>query len=489
MQVTETNSEGLKRAYTVIISAADIAEKVEGRLQELGGKVNVPGFRPGKVPLTILKQRFGTSVRGEVLERAVNDASQQAIAERGLRPAVQPKIEIVSAEEGGDLEYAMEIEVLPDIEPMDFATMELERIRIAVGEDEIKSALGRIAESQKSTAPLEEARKTQNGDVVVLDFAGTVDGEAMPGMAGEGHHLELGTNSFIPGFEEQLIGRDAGEACEVKVTFPESYGNDKLAGKEAIFACTVKEILQAVSAEVDDTLAKAVGLEDLKTLKEKVSEQIGEEHNRMTRDRMKREMLDILAEKHDFQIPEAMANIEFETIWRQIEKDRERGVVDPDDEGKEDEALKAEYREIAERRVRLGLLLSEVGRRNEIQVSQDEMKGALMREAQRYPGKEQDVFKFYQENEEAMAHLRGPLFEEKVIDFIAELAKVKEREVTFDELKAEMEEAEKAEEGEKKKPAKKAASKSGAKKKAAAKTSKAKKDEADAAGEVAEDKA
>jgi trigger factor len=204
-------------------------------------------------------------------------------------------------------------------------------------------------------------------------------------------------------------------------------------------------------------------------------------------------MLDILAEKHDFQIPEAMANIEFETIWKQVEKDRERGVVDPDDEGKEDEALRAEYREIAERRVRLGLLLSEVGRRNEIQVSQDEMKGALMREAQRYPGKEQDVFKYYQENEEAMAHLRGPLFEEKVIDFIAELAKVKEREVTFDELKAEMEEAEKAEEGEKKKPAKKAASKSGAKKKAAAKTSKAKKDEADdeadAAGEVAEDKA
>jgi trigger factor len=336
---------------------------------------------------------------------------------------------------------------------------------------------------------LEEARKTQNGDVVVLDFAGTVDGEAMPGMAGEGHHLELGTNSFIPGFEEQLIGRDAGEACEVKVTFPENYGNEKLAGKEAIFACTVKEILQAVSAEVDDTLAKAVGLEDLKTLKEKVSEQIGEEHNRMTRDRMKREMLDILAEKHDFQIPEAMANIEFETIWKQVEKDRERGVVDPDDEGKEDEALKTEYREIAERRVRLGLLLSEVGRRNEIEVSQDEMKGALMREAQRYPGKEQDVFKYYQENEEAMAHLRGPLFEEKVIDFIAELAKVKEREVTFDELKAEMEEAEKAEEGEKKKPAKKAASKSGAKKKAAAKTSKAKKDEADAAGEVAEDKA
>jgi len=439
MQVTEKSAEGLKRSYKVIIPAADIADKVEGRLEELSGKINVPGFRPGKVPLKILKQRYGDSVRGEVLERAVNDASQQAISERGLRPAVQPKIEIVSAEAGGDLEYDIEVEVLPDIEPMDFSVMELERLNVPVEDEEVESALSRIAQSQKRTEPLKEPRKSQAGDVVVLDFAGTVDGEALPGMAGEGHHLELGSNSFIPGFEDQLVGMDAGEERKVTVTFPENYGNEKLSGKEAVFDCTVKEILEAIPAEIDDKLAESVGLKDLAELKEKVREQIGEEHNRMTRDRMKRQMLDILAEKHDFQIPESMADMEFATIWRQVEQDRQRGVVDPDDEGKEEDDLKAEYRTIAERRVRLGLLLSEVGRRNELEVSQDELNQALVREARRYPGQEQQVFKFYQENAEAMAHLRGPLFEEKVIDFIAELAKVSERAVSLDELKAELE--------------------------------------------------
>lgn len=439
MQVTEKSAEGLKRAYKVIISASDIAGKIDGRLEELSGKINVPGFRPGKVPMKILKQRYGASVRGEVLERAVNEASEQAITERGLRPAVQPKIEIVSAEEGADLEYDIELEVLPDFEPMDFSAMELERLKVPVTDQEVDEALKRIAESQKRTEPLAEPRKAEDGDVVVLDFAGTVDGEALPGMAGEGHHLELGSNSFIPGFESQLVGADAGEARTVTVTFPENYGNEQLSGKEAVFECTVKEVLQAVPAEIDDKLAEAVGLKDLAELKEKVSEQIDEEHNRMTRDRMKRHMLDILSEKHDFEIPESMSKIEFDTIWRQVEQDRERGVVDPDDEGKDEEALKAEYQTIADRRVRLGLLLSEVGRRNELEVSQDELNGALVREARRFPGQEQQVFQYYQENEGAMAQLRGPLFEEKVIDFIAELAQVTEREVSLDDLKAELE--------------------------------------------------
>lgn len=443
MQVTEKSAEGLKRSYKVIISAADIAEKVEARLEEISGKVNVPGFRPGKVPLTILKQRYGESVRGEVLERAVNEASEQAISERGLRPAVQPKVEVISAEDGGDLEYDIDLEVLPDIEHMDFSTIELERMKVPVEDEEVDSALTRIAESQKRTEPLADPRKSEEGDVVVIDFAGTVDGEALPGMAGEDHHLELGSNSFIPGFEPQLVGADAGEARTVTVTFPEEYGNDKLAGKEAVFECTVKEILQAVPADIDDKLAEAVGLKDLAELKEKVREQIGEEHNRMARDRMKRKMLDILSENHDFEIPESMSKIEFDTIWRQVEQDRERGVVDPDDEGKDEEALKTEYQTIAERRVRLGLLLSEVGRRNEIEVTQDELNNALVSEARRYPGQEQQVFKYYQENEGAMAQLRGPIFEEKVIDYIAELAQVTERDVSLDDLKAEFE----AEEG------------------------------------------
>lgn len=466
MQVTEKNADGLKREFKVVIAADDLKEKVEGRLQELGGQVKLPGFRPGKVPLNILKQRFGTSVMGEVLERAVNDSSTQAMNERGLRPAVAPKIEIVSFDEGKDLEYSMELELLPDIEPMDFAKLELEKVKIGVPDKEVEEALERVASNQKTTQPLAKPRKAKTGDVLVLDFKGTVHGEAHPGMSAEDHHLELGTNSFIAGFEDQLVGIAVGETREVKVTFPEEYANEKLSGQPAVFECTIKDILESVPMPIDDALAVSLGEENLEAVRDKIRTQIAGDYENLARSRSKRLLLDKLADGHDFPVPASMVDLEFETIWKQIEADREKGTIDPDDEGKGEEALKEEYRAIAERRVRLGLLLSEVGRINEIDVTQDEVNKALMQQAQRFPGQEQEIFKFYQSNPEALAQLRAPLFEDKIIDYIFDLAQVSEREITSDQLRAELE----AEESDEKKPAgKKTAKKKDAKAPAAKK--------------------
>ncbi|MGD1877959.1 MAG: trigger factor [Kiloniellaceae bacterium] len=489
MQVTEVNSEGLKRDFKVVIEAKEISEKVENRLRELSARMKIPGFRPGKAPIKLLKQRYGPSVMGEVLERAVTDSSAQALNERGLRPAIQPKIEIDSFEDGKDLEYSMAIELLPEITPMDFSSLALERVKIKVPDEEVTSALERLAASRKESKPLETPRPAQSGDVVVLDFKGTVHGEALPGMAGEDHHLELGSNSFIGGFEEQLIGAEVGENRTVNVTFPEGYGNEKLSGQPAVFECTIKEIRESVPAELNDDLAKSMGAEGLDDLREKVKERLAQDYDGFSRMRMKREILDQLSEAHDFEVPEGMVDLEFDAIWNQVEHDREQGRVDPDDEGKDDEEVKSEYRAIAERRVRLGLLLSEVGRLNQIEVNQEEVNKALFQEAQRHPGQEQQVVEYYRSNPEAQAQLRAPVFEDKVIDFIIDLAKVSEREISPDALREEEEKlsaeaAAKPKKTAKKKPAKKAAAEK-------SKGSKAKAEPADdsaAAADAASDK-
>jgi len=440
MQVTETQTDGLKHEYKVVIAASDIAEKMEHRLQEIGQQVRLPGFRPGKVPVSVLKQRFGSSVMGEVLERAVNDSSNQAITERGLRPAIQPKIEIVSFDEGKDLEYTMAIEVLPDIAVMDLSKIELERLTVQVPEEEVQSVLARMGESQKKTQALSNKRKARSGDVLVMDFRGTVDGEELPGMAGEGHHLELGSNRFVSGFEDQLVGADIGEERQVTVTFPEGYGNEKLAGKEAVFEVKVQDILEAVPMEINDDLAVAFGEKDLDSLKQKVRQQIDLDYGQLARARLKRALLDQLADGHDFPVPAGILETEFDAIWKQLEEDRQQGRTDPEDEGKSEEDLKAEYRMIAERRVRLGLLLSEVGRQNGIDVTQEEANRAILREAQSHPGHEREVLDFYQKNPEAVSRLQAPIFEDKVVDFIVALAQVTEREVKPADLQAELEE-------------------------------------------------
>ncbi|HYG87559.1 MAG TPA: trigger factor [Azospirillum sp.] len=433
MQITETSADGLKREFKVVISAQDIATKVTGKLEELRKTVQLPGFRPGKVPVTVIRQRYGGSVMHEVLEDAISDSSRQALSERGMRPALQPKIDLEKFEEGSDLEYKMAVELLPDVEPGDMASIELERLVADVSDKDVDEALERLAQSRSSTEPVTEDRPAQKGDTVVIDFAGTVNGEALPGMDAKDFNLELGSNRFVPGFEDQLVGAKAGSHVTVNVTFPDDYPAEKLKGQPTVFEVDVKEIRQTVPGKVDEDLAKDFGMESLEKLKEAVSDKLKRDYADAARVKVKRQLLDKLAETHSFEVPAGMVDIEFEAIWQRLQHEIQAGNAG-EDAGKPEDELKAEYRSIAERRVRLGLLLSEIGRRNNIQVSQDELNRALISEARRFPGQEREVFEFFKKNPGAVENLRAPIFEDKVVDFILELAKVKERSVPVEEL-------------------------------------------------------
>ena len=441
MQITETSADGLRREFKVVVPAKDIEKQIEGRLRELGQTVRLPGFRPGKVPLPLLKQRYGQSVLGEVLEKAVGESSQKAISERGLRPALQPKIEVTSFGEGSDLEYSLAVELLPDIEPGGFSNIEVERLVAEVDDKAVDDTLTRLAESRKGSQPVEEDRGAQNGDTVVLDFDGTVDGVAFPGMKAEGHNLVLGSHSFVDTFEEQLLGVRPGEHRTITVTFPEGYANDELSNKQAVFEVDVKEVREPVPVAVDDAFATSFGAENLDGLKDLIRARIGEDYAQVSRSRVKRVLLDKLAESYGFDVPAGMVDIEFDAIWKRLQEELKRGEGEDEEAKKPEEELKAEYRAIAERRVRLGLLLSEVGQRANIQVSQDEVNRAVVAEAQRYPGQEREVFEFFRKNPRAVENLRAPLFEDKVIDHILEHAKVNDRTVPVDELVRDPDEA------------------------------------------------
>lgn len=445
MQVTEIKSEGLRREFKIAVSAKEIEEKINFRLADLARTVNMPGFRPGKVPVAVMKKRYGGAVLGEVVESAVNEGTRQAMTERGLRPAAEPKVEITSMKEGGDLEYTLAVDILPEIKPMDFSKLELERLTVAADDAAIEKALGRLAEAHKTSKPVDPARPSAKGDIVVIDFVGAIDGTEFPGGKADGYHLELGSGSFIPGFEDQLVGKNAGDKAEVKVTFPADYGAAELAGKEASFAVTVHEVRESVPSAVDDGLAAKVGMADLTALKSALRDEQGRELKEFSRMKLKRQLLDKLYEAHEFEVPSSLVENEFEAIWRQFEEHRKNTAAGEGDgkdaeapnekeEKKTDDEHKAEFREIAERRVRLGLLLAEVGRLNNIQVSQEDINRALSAEARRYPGQEKAVLDYYKNSPEAMQALTGPIYEEKVVDFMVELAKVSEREVSVEEL-------------------------------------------------------
>jgi trigger factor len=435
MQITETTTEGLKREFKVVIPAADIEQRVTSRLNEIGRTVRLPGFRPGKVPMTVLRKRYGSAVMGEVLERAVNDTSGEALREQNLRPALQPKVEIVAFNEGTDLEFKLAVEVLPEIQPMDFAELKLERLRPEVPEEEVRSALERVARQQRKSEAVE--RTAETGDVVAIDFKGSVDGKEFPGGNAEGYSLELGTSSFIPGFEDQMVGAKAGETRTVSVTFPADYGAPDLAGKAATFEVKVNEVRALQPQPLDDSLAQAVGMEKLDELRQSLSEQIERNYEDLARQRLKRTLLDRLAEHHGFAVPQGMVDIEFGAIWRQFEQERARqksaGDAEPEEAINEEE-LKVEYRAIAERRVRLGLLLAEVGRNHNISVTPDEINRALTERARQFPGQERRVIEYYRNHPEAIDQVRAPIFEDKVIDFILEKAEVTERRVPVSEL-------------------------------------------------------
>jgi trigger factor len=478
MQVTETSADGLKREFTITVPAGDLENEITRRLDELGRQVRLPGFRPGKVPMQILRKRFGLSVRGEVLQSTLQASSAEAISERNLRPALPPKVDILSADEGSDLEYKMAVELLPEIPEPSFADLGVERLVVEVPDEDVDRAIERIAEQQRKSEVVE--RPAELGDILLVDVEGRVGDEQIPGAGGKDRQIVLGAGSSIPGFEEQLLGTTAGEHRTVHVTFPEDSAVADLAGKEAVFAVDVKEVRQRAPIAIDDELGKAVGLENLAELRQELRQQIQRDYDAASRLRLKRSLLDKLAEAHDFPVPPGMVELEFDNIWRQYQAQREappdaaaadappaaigeagaNTEVSGEDSagvaasasgeagaeavptaagpggagGNDDEATQAEFRKIAERRVRLGLLLAEVGRRNNITVTPDEVNQAITREARRHPGYERQVLDFYRQNPGAIDNLRAPIFEDKVIDFIVELAKIGERKIAPQEL-------------------------------------------------------
>jgi len=427
MQITETTEgQGLKRAFTIVVPATEIEGKVSARLADIASTIHLPGFRPGKVPLALVRKRYGDGVMGEVLQEAVNESTQQVISERGLRPVLAPKVDLKSFEPGKDLEYALAVEIMPEIPNVDLSALSFTRLKIEADEAEIESGLRRLAEQNRSFEAPAKARAAATGDVLVADFVGKIDGTAFEGGSATDARIELGTGSFIPGFEEQLIGAKAGAQREISVTFPAEYGNAALAGKAATFDVTVKEVLEPKVPAVDDELATKLGFETLEKLKEAVKEQIGREFENASRARLKRQMLDRLSDLVAFPLPGGLVDGEFDQIWKSIDEARTAGRLDPADAEKDEDALKADYRGIAERRVRLGLLLGEIGRINNIVVNDDELKRAMYVEARRFPGQERKVLEYFQKNPDATNSLRGPLFEDKVIDFIIEMAKIED---------------------------------------------------------------
>jgi trigger factor len=449
MQVTETLSEGLKRAYTVVVPAADLETKRAARLAGLAKTLKLPGFRPGKIPPVVVRQRFGTAVNAEVLEESVTEATQQVLTERGLRPALQPKIDVLSLDPSGgptsgagkDLEFKVELELLPEITLPDFGAIQLTRMKVETAAERVDKALADIAQRNRTleAIPADELgdRGAAKGEVLTVDYVGRIDGTEFPGGAGQGIEVEVGGAGFIPGFSEPLEGMKPGETRTIEVMFPTEYGVPTVAGKTASFEVTAHSLSRAVVPALDDELAKKLGFDDLAAMRETVTGRMQAEYDQLARLRLKRQLLDALAELTTFAAPEVLVEQEFAQIWQRLETERQAGRLDEDDKDKDEETLKADYRAISERRVRLGLLLGEVGRANSIVVGQDEMARAIRMEAMRYPGQQQQVFEFFRQNPRAAETLRGPLFEEKVIDFILELAKVEEKTVPMEELVAE----------------------------------------------------
>ena len=480
MQVKEVKSEGLNYELEITVEAKDIDKHVDAKLAEYGKTIKLPGFRPGKVPMDLLKQRYGKAVLGEVLESAVNDSTQKALNEKGLRPALQPKIEVKEFDEGKDLVYHMNVEVLPEFEVMDLKKLKLEKPVTKADKKSVDEALERIASGNRDTQEVDRAAK--NGDVVRIDFHGRTadDNKEHPGMHAHGHNLELGSNQFIPGFEEQLIGAKKGGKVEVKVSFPKEYHSEELAGRDAIFDVEVHAVLEPTEAKIDDEFAKKLGLEDVKALRSAVEEQIQAEYDQVSRLRLKRELLDQIDDAHDFSVPQGMLDLEFGNIKQQISIEQPEKVVDGELKFEKDE--EEELLAIAERRVRLGLVLAEVGNNNDITVADNELQQAVISEAQKYPGQEAQVFEYYKSNRQALDALRAPVFEDKVVDYILELADVKEKEVSLDELTADEEEesysSKKKAKGGAKKSTAKTEDKGDAEKKAPAKKTAAKKETA-----------
>lgn len=436
MQINQTQSDGLKQAFTVTLPFADLNEKRQARLVELGRTIRLPGFRPGKVPMSLLQKRYGSAVLAEVTDESVNEATRQLLSERGIRPAQQPKVDLVSAGDDKDLEFTLELEVLPEITIPNLGEITLTRLKAEPTEDAVTQGLDNLLKSRRKEIEVTEDRPAAQGDAVVVDFVGKIDGVAFEGGTANDVPVEIGGTGFIPGFAEQLEGIKVGESRTITVTFPAEYGAAELAGKEATFDITAKALKQFEAAVADDALATELGFEDLEDLKKFIRDRLQRELDSEARQNLKRQLLDALAERVSFEVPPSLSASEFKQIWDRLEEERKAGRVDEADKDKDEETLKSEYQAIADRRVRLGLLLAEIGQKNGITVSNEELNRAIFQHSMMYGARQKEALEMFRKNPQAAEFLRGPIFEEKVVDYVLELAKVEDKTVTQEELAA-----------------------------------------------------
>jgi trigger factor len=440
MQVTETSAAGLKREYKVVVPATDLEAKVNARLDDLKGRVQLRGFRPGKVPVAHLKRIYGKSAMAEVIENAVREVNDKIVSDHGFKLATEPKV-VLPTEQGAvdgviegksDLAYTVEMEIVPPIELTDFKTIKVERLTAEVGESEIDQAVQALADQNRPYTAKDGA--AEKGDRVTISFQGTIDGQPFDGGAAEDVPVQLGSGRFLPGFEDNLIGAKAGESRTFDIKFPDEYPAAAIAGKTAQFAVTVKTVEAPGTVTIDDDFAKTLGLESLGKLRDAIRDRIQREHSGASRQKVKRALLDQLDERHKFEPPPSLVEQEFNNVWSAIEGDLKQQGRTFADEGTTEEKARADYRAIAERRVRLGLVIAEIGEKNNITVTEEQLRAAVMEQVRQMPGREQQVWDYYRNNPGALASLRAPLFEDKVVDFVLELADVTDKPVSRDEL-------------------------------------------------------
>jgi trigger factor len=442
MQVTETLSEGLKREYKVVVPAAELDAKVNQRLDDLKGRVRINGFRPGKVPVAHLKRMYGRSAMAEVIEATVRDTNNQIVSKHGFKLAADPKVTLPTEESAieqlingkSDLNYTMALEIVPPITLGDFKAIKLSKLSADVAETEIDEGIKNIADQNRPYTPRPQGEKAVKDDRIAISFAGTIDGKPFEGGTGDDAVVLIGSNTFIPGFEDQLLGITTGETRTLKLAFPKHYAKEDLAGKDAEFVVTAKSIEVPGKVTIDDEFAKSLGLESLEKLRDAVKDRIAREHAAMSRQKIKRSLLDELDKTHKFDPPPTLVEEEFDRVWKSVLQELENERKTFADENTTEEKAKAEYRAIAERRVRLGLVLAEIGEKNNITVTDDELSRAVMDRARQFAGQEQRVWEYYRQNPQAVAALRAPIFEEKVVDFLLELASVSDRKVSREEL-------------------------------------------------------
>ena len=434
MNIKEEKSKGLVKKYTITLAAADFATAVDKKLSEVAKNIKIAGFRAGKAPKAMIEQKYRPSVLGEVLDDMIKDAVNEVIDSNNLRPAVTPDIKLDKFEDGKDIVFTMEAEVLPEIKLGDFSKISLNKYMAEVPAEEVEKAVQYMANSRRDSVKVEENRALKKGDIAVIDFVGSIDGVEFQGGKGSAYPLEIGSGSFIPGYEDQLIGHKAGETVDVKTSFPKDYHAKDLAGKEALFVTTIKEIREIKAGEINDEFAKSMGAKDLADLKTQISARISEDYNNASRIKLKRDLLDVFDKEYKFEVPQKLIDAEYEIIEKQYKDAKAKNQLDESEKNRDEKDVLAEYKEIALRRVKLGLLLSQIGNDEKITLSADDVNKAIMNEAKKCPGQEKMVMDFYLKNKQAVEAIKAPAYEEKIVDFVLSKAKLTETKVSVEEL-------------------------------------------------------